>query len=100
MTDNKESLVKSFSMIEDSMEKMWDMWLVDLHSFSSTQEQIENMGRNQLDQNKAIREGLIKMAEDSGKQMHENQAQFRKMVEEAIIAVSYTHLTLPTNREV
>ena len=58
MVENKQKLAKSFGMIDNSMEKMWDMWLVSLGSLASTQEQIENMTRKQLDQNKAAREEL------------------------------------------
>jgi len=91
MSDNKESLAKSFNMIENSMEKMWDMWLVSLGSLSWTQEQIENMTRKQLDQNKAAREELIKLVEDLSKQMRRNQEQFQKMVEEAVMN-TYEHI--------
>ena len=91
MSDNKESLAKSFNMIENSMEKMWDMWLVSLGSLSWTQEQIENMTRKQLDQNKAARDELIKLVEDLSKQMRRNQEQFQKMVEEAVMN-TYEHI--------
>jgi len=91
MTENKESLAKSFNMIENSMEKMWDMWLVSLGSLSWTQEQIENMTRKQLDQNKSAREELIKLVEDLSKQMRRNQEQFQKVVEEAVMN-TYEHI--------
>lgn len=91
MSDNKESLAKSFNMIENSMEKMWDMWLVSLGSLSWTQEQIENMTRKQLDQNKSAREELIKLVEDLSKQMRRNQEHFQKMVEEAVMN-TYEHI--------
>lgn len=86
MSDNKENLAKSFNMIENSMEKMWDMWLVSLGSLSWTQDQIENMTRKQLDQNKAAREELIRLVEDLSKQMRRNQEQFQKLVEEAVMS--------------
>lgn len=85
MADNKENLAKSFSVMENSMEKMWDMWLVSLGNVSSTQDQIEIMTRKQLDQNRTAREEMIKMVEDLSKQMRKNQGQFQKMVEEAIL---------------
>ncbi len=85
MADNKENLAKSFSMMENSMEKMWDMWLVSLGNLSSTQDQIENMTRKQLDQNRTAREEMIKMVEDLSKQMRKNQEQFQKMAEEAVM---------------
>ena len=91
MTDNKESLAKSFNMIENSMEKMWDMWLVSLGSLSWTQEQMENMTRKQLDQNKAAREEMIKLVEDLSKQTRRNQEQFQKVVEEAVMN-TYEHI--------
>jgi len=85
MAENKDSLMKSFSMIENSLEKMWDMWLVSLGSLSWTQDQIENMTRKQLDQNKAAREEMIKLVEDLSKQMRRNQEQFQTIVEEAVM---------------
>ncbi|MCX5779930.1 MAG: hypothetical protein NTV45_03750 [Firmicutes bacterium] len=84
MTDNKESLAKSFKMIDNSMEKMWDMWLVSLGSLSGTQEQLENMTRKQLDQNKEARVELIKLVENLSKDMRGSQEQFQKMVEETV----------------
>ncbi|MBP1707435.1 MAG: hypothetical protein H6Q39_1159 [Chloroflexi bacterium] len=91
MADNKEGLVKSFNMIENSMEKMWDMWLVSLGSLSWTQDQIENMTRKQLDQNKSAREEMIKLVEDLSKQMRRNQEQFQKIIEEAVMN-TYEHI--------
>jgi len=91
MTDNKENLAKSFNMIENSMEKMWDMWLVSLGSLSWTQEQMENMTRKQLDQNKSAREELIKLVEDLNKQTRRNQEQFQKVVQEAVMN-TYEHI--------
>ncbi|HWP98069.1 MAG TPA: phasin family protein [Syntrophomonadaceae bacterium] len=84
MTDSKETMSKSFAMIETSMEKMWDMWLVSLGSFSWTQEQIENMTRKYLDQNKTARGENIKMVEEMSKQVQRNQQQLQKIVEEAV----------------
>ena len=94
MTDAKESLTKSFDMVEDFIGKTWDMYLVGLESFSSIQDQLENMIKNQLDQNKAIREGLITMVEDWSKQMRENQAQFEKMAE-GIAMNAYGDINFP-----
>lgn len=98
MSDNKESLTKSFNMIENSVEKMWDMWLVSLGSLSWTQEQLENMTRKQLDQNKAARDELLKLVEDLSKQMRRNQQQFQKMVEEAVMN-TYEHINY-TNQNI
>jgi hypothetical protein len=91
MADNKEGLAKSFNMIENSMDKMWDMWLVSLGSLSWTQDQIENMTRKQLDQNKSAREEMIKLVEDLSKQMRRNQEQFQKIVEESVMS-TYEHI--------
>ena len=98
MTDNKESLAKSFAMMDNSTEKMWDMWLVSLGSLSWTQEQIENMNRKQLDQNKAAREDMIKLVEELSKQMRRNQEQFRKIVEETVLN-TYEHINY-TNQNI
>ncbi len=86
MADNKENMAKSFNMMENSMDKMWDMWMVGLGSISWAQEQMEHMTRKQLDQNKAAREEMIKLVEDLAKQTRRNQEQFQKMVEEAVIS--------------
>jgi len=98
MTDNKESLAKSFAMMDNSTEKMWDMWLVSLGNLSWTQEQIENMNRKQLDQNKAAREDMIKLVEELSKQMRRNQEQFRKIVEETVLN-TYEHINY-TNQNI
>lgn len=83
MMNSKESFTKNFNMIENSMEKMWDMWLVNLGSLSWIQEQMENMARKILDQNKAAREEMLKMVENVSKQTRRNQEQLQKVVEEA-----------------
>ncbi|MEQ8201847.1 MAG: hypothetical protein ABRQ24_10560 [Syntrophomonadaceae bacterium] len=85
MADGKENLAKSFDMMEKSMEKMWETWMVGLGSISWAQEQMENMTRKQLDQNKTAREEMIKLVEELAKQTRKNQEQYQKMVEEAVI---------------
>ncbi|NLN87794.1 MAG: phasin family protein [Syntrophomonadaceae bacterium] len=85
MADSKENLAKSFNMMENSIDKMWDMWMAGLGSISWAQEQMENMTRKQLDQNKTAREEMIKLVEDMATQTRKNQEQFQKMVEEAVI---------------
>ena len=84
MIDSKESLAKNVTLIENSMDKMWDMWLVALGSFSRTQDQMENMVRKQLDQNRAAREEIIKVVGNLSKQVRGNQAQLQKVVEESL----------------
>jgi polyhydroxyalkanoate synthesis regulator phasin len=91
MSDNNKNLVKDFNMINNSMDKMWDMWLVSLGSLSWTQDQIEDMTRRQLDQNKSAREELLKLVEDLSKQMRRNQEQFHKMVQETVMN-TYQHI--------
>jgi len=86
MANNKVNMTKSLNMMENSMEKMWDMWLVGLGSISWAQEQIENMTRKQLDQNKAAREEMMKFVEELARQTRRNQEQFQQMVEEAVVS--------------
>jgi len=86
MANNKVNMTKSLNMMENSMEKMWDMWLVGLGSISWAQEQIENMTRKQLDQNKAAREEMMKLVEELARQTRRNQEQFQQMVEEAVVS--------------
>lgn len=86
MANNKVNLTKSLNMMENSMEKMWDMWLVGLGSISWAQEQMENMTRKQLDQNKAARGEMMKLVEELARQTRRNQEQFQQMVEEAVVS--------------
>jgi len=96
--DNQESLVKNFDMIENSVEKVWDVWLVNLGNLAWTQDQIDNMSRKQLDQNKADREEMIKLVEDLSRQMRMNQEQFRNIVEENVMN-TYEHINY-TNQNI
>ena len=91
MTENKEGLAENFNLIDNSMDKMWDMWLFNLGSLAWTQDQIDNMTRKQLDRNKSAREELLKLVEDLSKQMRRNQEQFHKMVEETVMN-TYQHI--------
>jgi polyhydroxyalkanoate synthesis regulator phasin len=91
MSDNKKSSAKSFTMIDNSMEKMWDMWLVSLGSLSGTQDQIEDLTKKQLDRNKAARQELNKVGEELSKQMRRNQEQVQSLVKETVLN-NYEHL--------
>lgn len=86
MFDAKENLEKSFKLMETSVQKMWDMWLASMGNLTTTQEKIENMTRKQLDQSKAARDELIKLEEDLSQRMRQNQEQFQKMVENAVVS--------------
>lgn len=101
MIDNKVSLAQSLSLIDNSMDKMWDMWLVSLGSLSWTQDQIDDMTRKQLDQNQAARQDMLKLVEDLHKQMRRNQEQYHKMVEETVMNtyqhINYTNQSLISN---
>lgn len=85
MADSKEYLEKNMDMLESATNTMWDMWLGSLKSLSWTQDQIENMARTQLDQNKDMREEWLRLAEDLIKQMRANQEQFQSMFGGAMI---------------
>ena len=63
---SNENINKTFTMLENSTEKLWDMWLVTLGSMSWTQEQIENMGSKYLEQRKVAREEANKVMEETG----------------------------------
>jgi F0F1-type ATP synthase membrane subunit b/b' len=84
MADNQDNLARSFDIIGESIDRMWLTWQASLGSFSGMQEQLENMTRNQLNQNKSAREEWIKMVEELGKQTRRNQEQFQQMVQDAI----------------
>lgn len=97
MMNGTESLAKNFTMIENSMDKMWDMWLVSLGSLSWTQDQMENMARKQLDRNKSAREEIIKLVEDQNKQMRRNQEQLQKVVQESVMN-TYTQMNFSNEK--
>lgn len=96
MDNAKENLNRSFNMMENSVGKMWDMWLMSIGSLTWTQEQIENVTRKQLDQNKTAREEMMKLVEDLSKQARINQEQFQKIVEETVMN-TYQHINLANN---
>jgi len=75
---SNENIDKTFAMLENSTEKIWDMWLVTLGSMSWTQEQIENMGRKYLEQRKVAREEANKVIEELTNQAKKNQQQMQK----------------------
>ncbi|MCX5779928.1 MAG: hypothetical protein NTV45_03740 [Firmicutes bacterium] len=85
MTDNKDYLTESFGIMDNSMGKMWDMWMVSLSSLSSSQNQMENMAEKQLNQYTAVREELHKVWEDLSKQTRTNQEQVQKFAQETVL---------------
>jgi len=92
---SNENINKTFTMLENSTEKLWDMWLVTLGSMSWTQEQIENMGRKYLEQRKVAREEANKVIEELTNQAKKNQQQMQKMIQEAV-ANAFDNLEIPT----
>ena len=90
MSDYKASQANNFSMVENSMEKMWEMWQVGIGSFARTQEKMGSMARKQLDQSKAVQGDLIKLGEEMNKQLLKNQEQFRNMFKETVTVSSET----------
>ncbi|MEQ8236421.1 MAG: hypothetical protein ABRQ23_06575 [Syntrophomonadaceae bacterium] len=84
MADNQENLAKSFELIGDSLNRMWLMWQSSLKNVAWAQEQLENMTRTQLENNKALREEWLKLVEDLGQQTRRNQEQFQTMLQEVI----------------
>jgi len=92
---SNENINKTFTMLENSTEKLWDMWLVTLGSMSWTQEQIENMGSKYLEQRKVAREEANKVMEELTNQAKKNQQQMQKMIQEAV-ANAFDNLEIPT----
>ena len=92
---SNENINKTFAMLENSTEKIWDMWLVTLGSMSWTQEQIENMGRKYLEQRQVAREEANKVIEELTNQAKKNQQQMQKMIQEAV-ANAFDNLEIPT----
>ena len=92
---SNENIDKTFAMLENSTEKIWDMWLVTLGSMSWTQEQIENMGSKYLEQRKVAREEANKVIEELTNQAKKNQQQMQKMIQEAV-ANAFDNLEIPT----
>jgi polyhydroxyalkanoate synthesis regulator phasin len=92
---SNENIDKTFAMLENSTEKIWDMWLVTLGSMSWTQEQIENMGRKYLEQRQVAREEANKVIEELTNQAKKNQQQMQKMIQEAV-ANAFDNLEIPT----
>lgn len=92
---SNENITKTFAMLENSSEKLWDMWLVTLGSMSWSQEQIENMGRKYLEQRKVAREEANKVIEELTNQAKKNQQQMQNMIQEAVIN-AFDNLEIPT----
>ena len=92
---SNENITKTFAMLENSSEKLWDMWLVTFGSMSWSQEQIENMGRKYLEQRKVAREEANKVIDELTNQAKKNQQQMQKMIQEAVIN-AFDNLEIPT----
>lgn len=92
---SSDNITKTFAMLENSSEKLWDMWLVTLGSMSWSQEQIENMGRKYLEQRKVAREEANKVIEELTNQAKKNQQQMQNMIQEAVIN-AFDNLEIPT----
>ncbi len=92
---NNDNLEKSFSVVESSMEKFWDMWLLALGSFSWSQEQMESAIHQYLGQRKMERQEALKLSEELIKQSKKNQQQFQNLIKEAV-ASAVESVNFPT----
>lgn len=82
----KYNLAETFASADHMAEKFWDMWLVGLGSVSWTQEQLENLMGQYLEQRKTAREENIKIIEELTRQVKSNQLQMQKMMQDAVTA--------------
>jgi len=71
---------------QEAMTKSWDMWLVTMGSLNWTQNQMENATRKQLNELKAMREDLTKLATEMSKQAAKNQSVILQTLEDAVIS--------------
>jgi len=92
---SQENLNRSFAMADSAFEKMWDMWLVGLGSMSWSQEQLENMVKEYLEQRKTAREESTKIIEELMQQVKKNQQQMNSMIQEAV-KVAMENINIPT----
>ncbi|MBO8157993.1 hypothetical protein [Thermosyntropha sp.] len=86
MMNTKETMERSFAMLESALDKYWDMWLVSLGSMSWSQEQVENMLKKYLDQRRTAREESTKIIEEMMQQVKKNQMQIQSMVKDAVLS--------------
>ncbi len=90
----QENIIKSFTMADNMMKKYWDMWQLSLGSLSWTQDQLETMTKNHLEQSKVAREASNKVMEDLMKQVEKNQMQMQKMVQQAL-KMTFENVDIP-----
>ena len=88
MSNGKESIASSFNFMESSTDRMWDMWKAGWEGLNWTADQLDNMFRKQMDQNKAMRDEWMLLTTDLSKQMRGNQVQYWNMVKEAAMSSS------------
>ncbi|MGI6435469.1 MAG: phasin family protein [Syntrophomonadaceae bacterium] len=93
--NSTENLANVFSFAENSTEKLWEAILVTLGSVSWTQEQIENMFKNFMEQGKVSREQSLNMSEKLVEQARKNQQQMQQMIQEAVLG-AFNNLDIPT----
>ena len=85
MVAYKENMQNSFNLIDNSVQRMWDTWSINLENLSKIRSQFENMTKQQIEQNAAVHEEITRILSDIGTQMRRNQEEFQKMIQDFVM---------------
>ncbi|MGE5371051.1 MAG: hypothetical protein ACM3QZ_03575 [Solirubrobacterales bacterium] len=91
-----DSITRNFQVLSSLNEKFWDMWMVNIGSLSWMNEQWENMVQTYVGQRKAIREELVKVAEQMSEQIQKNLSQVEDTLKDAWVA-SADNVNIPSS---
>ncbi|HAU30726.1 MAG: hypothetical protein XD78_1886 [Desulfotomaculum sp. 46_296] len=81
MDKNMETLLQ---MNSNAVDKVWDIWLATVGSFSWGQEYIEKFAKDYIERRKVTRDESVKIVEGLMEQARKNHNEFRNIVQEAV----------------
>lgn len=84
MTKSFESFNRYMEISNNIYEKMWDMWMMSMGSFSWTQDQVSDYYKSFLDRMQLASAENAKTSEDLLKQVKDSQTQMRSIFEESV----------------
>lgn len=94
MASSFDSISRYMEMSTNIYEKVWDMWMIGMGSFTWGQDQMSDYYKTYLDRIQLANSENAKASEDILKQVKDSQNQMRTIVEESVNA-AFSNIQIP-----
>ncbi len=94
MTSSFDSINRYMEMTSSIYEKVWDMWMIGMGSWTNSQEQMSDYYKNYLDRMQLASAESAKASEDILKQVKDSQTQMRSLFEDSMNS-AFSNVQMP-----